>query len=135
MAEVRYRYLKVRVERDVLVLSVTPQELRSTQFDVINGLRDEMLAAAGETKAGKVVVDLSAVEQVGSASFRPLLSLRRKLHDSNGELVLCGLQPNVREVFLVTRLIDTAGSQGAPFGAAADVSAAVARLSATNQKP
>jgi len=128
MAEPRYRYLRVRVENDVLVMSVTPQELRSTQFDMVEGLREEMLAAADTTHAGKVVVDMSAVEQIGSASFRPLLSLRRKLHDCKGELLLCGLQPNVRDVFLVTRLIDNTGSQDAPFGAAADVAAAVAKL-------
>jgi anti-anti-sigma factor len=134
MTEPSYRYLKVRVEQGVLVMSVTPSELRSTQFDLIDELRQEMLAAADETKAGKVVVDLSAVEDVGSASFRPLLSLRRRLHDSHGELLLCGMQPNVREVFLVTRLIDTAGSAGAPFAAAADVPAAVARLQKQNPK-
>jgi anti-anti-sigma factor len=134
MTESRYRYLKVRVEEGVLVMSVTPSELRSTQFDLIDDLRQEMLAVADETKAGKVVVDLSAVEDVGSASFRPLLSLRRRLHDNNGELLLCGMQPLVREVFLVTRLIDTTGSAGAPFAAAADVPGALARLNAPNPK-
>jgi anti-anti-sigma factor len=128
MAQPLYRYLKVRVEQGVLVLTVTSPQLHSTEFDMIDGLRDEMLAAVGEAKASKVVVDLSAVEQLGSASFRPLLSLRRKLHDTKGELLLCGLQPIVRDVFLVTRLIDNAGSAAAPFTAVADLPAALARL-------
>jgi len=132
MAEPGYRHLEVRVDQGVLVLSVTVAELRSTQFELIDALRNEMLAALADSKAVKVVVDLAAVQLMGSASFRPLLSLRRKLHDASGILLLCGLQPHVREVFLVTRLIDKAGSLAAPFGVAPDVATAVSRLASAD---
>ena len=128
MPDSRYRHLTARLDKGVLVLSITHAQLRSTEFDLVESLRNEMLQALAEAKVNRVVVDLSAVHQVGSASFRPLLSLRRKLHESNGQLVLCGLQPDVREVFLVTRLIDPAGSTSATFGVAPDVAAALGRL-------
>jgi anti-anti-sigma factor len=129
MADSRYRLVTVRMDKGVLVLAITHTQLRSTEFDVVERLREEMLQALAESKASKVVVDLSAVQQVGSASFRPLLSLRRKLHEASGHLILCGLQPDVRDVFLVTRLIDSTGSSAATFGAAPDVASALARLS------
>jgi anti-anti-sigma factor len=129
MADSRYHLVNARVDKGVLVLAITHAQLRSTEFDVVERLREEMLQAVAEAKASKVVVDLSAVQQVGSASFRPLLSLRRKLHEANGQLILCGLQPDVREVFLVTRLIDSTGSSAATFGAAPDVASALIRLS------
>jgi anti-anti-sigma factor len=128
MPDSRYRLVSARMDKGVLVLAITHTQLRSTEFDVVESLREEMLQALAESKASKVVVDLSAVQQVGSASFRPLLSLRRKLHEANGHLILCGLQPDVREVFLVTRLIDPTGSSAATFGAAPDVASALARL-------
>jgi anti-anti-sigma factor len=118
MADSRYHLVNARVDKGVLVLAITHAQR----------LREEMLQAVAEAKASKVVVDLSAVQQVGSASFRPLLSLRRKLHEANGQLILCGLQPDVREVFLVTRLIDSTGSSAATFGAAPDVASALIRL-------
>ena len=128
MPDSRYRLLTARVDKGVLVLAITHAQLRSTEFDVVEGLREEMQQAVAEAQVNKVVVDLSAVQQLGSASFRPLLSLRRKLHETSGQLILCGLQPDVREVFLVTRLIDTTGSSDATFGAAPDVASALARL-------
>jgi anti-sigma B factor antagonist len=128
MAETRYQSLQVRVERGVLVIAITEPHLRSIQFDTVDALREDMLAAHEASGATRVVVDLSNVTQFGSASFRPLLSLRRRLTESNGHLILCGMQPDVREVFLVTRLIDEQGSSAAPFAVAADVSAAIASL-------
>jgi anti-anti-sigma factor len=128
MADRGYRYLRCHVEDCVLVLAVAEAQLRSMQFDIGEVLRDEMLRAVGEAKATKVVVDLSEVEQFGSASFRPLLSLRRHLNERKGQLLLCGLRPYVREVFLVTRLIDEEGSSEATFGVADSVASAVAKL-------
>jgi len=130
MTESQYRYIAPRVEQGVLVLSITHSQLRSTQFELPEVLREEMLRAVAQAKANKVVVDLSKVEQLGSASFRPLLSLRRQLHEAKGQLLLAGLQPDIREVFLVTRLIDEQGSTLATFGVAADVPTAVLRLNA-----
>src|SRR5262245_31724701 len=117
MTDAQYRFLTARTDKGVLILSLVQSDLRSTQFDLIDALRDEMLKAVADAKASKVVLDLSVVDQFGSASFRPLLSLRRKLHDMNGQLLLCGLHPDVRDVFLVTRLIDPDGSSAATFGA------------------
>jgi anti-anti-sigma factor len=128
MPDSRYRLLTARVDKGVLVLVITHAQLRSTEFDVVEALRDELLQAVADAKTNKVVVDLSAVEQVGSASFRPLLSLRRKLNESSGQLLLCGMQPDVREVFLVTRLIDADGTLAATFGAAPDVASAIGRI-------
>jgi hypothetical protein len=71
------------------------------------------------------------VDYVGSAGFRPLLSLRKRLQEAGGEMLLCGLVPEVHEVFLTSRLINEAGSWDAPFGVEPDVARAVARLNRT----
>jgi anti-anti-sigma factor len=126
MTEPQFRYLRTSTQQGVLVLSVTHPHVRSGEFELVDTLRQEMLAAAAG--AAKVVVDLSEVQYVGSAGFRPLLSLRKRLQEGSGEMLLCGLCPDVREVFLTSHLINSAGTAEAPFAVEPDVPHAIARL-------
>lgn len=47
----------------------------------------------------QLVLDLSAMSYISSAGLRVVLVAAKRLKQSAGELVLCGLQPAVREVF------------------------------------
>ena len=121
------------VKRDtrdgVLVLTLTAAEVRSD--DVVEGVAQELLAALGPTPPPRVVLDLTAVQYLGSLGFRPLLSLRRKLAETGGRMVLCGLSPEVANVFRVSRLMSERGGPPAPFQVETDVAAAVAHLNRT----
>ncbi|HYT93736.1 MAG TPA: STAS domain-containing protein [Gemmataceae bacterium] len=128
MTEPHYRHLQSMTVDGVLVLTITHPQLRSGDFDLIDRLRLELLEAVGHSGLHKVVVDLSRVDYIGSAGFRPLLSLRKRLQEVGGEMLLCSLCPEVREVFLTSRLINASGSSAAPFGVEADAPHAVARL-------
>ena len=46
-----------------------------------------------------LVIDLSDVNFVSSTGLKMLVSLWKRAHDANGDMVLAGLQPPVREVF------------------------------------
>ena len=59
------------------------------------------LLGAGERR---FVVDLASTEYVSSAGLRVLLMLAKKVSGGTGRLVLCGLNPQVREVFDVAGL-------------------------------
>lgn len=128
MSEPQYRYLRCTTQQGVLVLTITHPQLRSGDFDLIDQVRQELLAAVALNGTRRVVIDLTEVEYVGSAGFRPLLSVRKKLQEHGGEMLLCGLCPEVHEVFLTSRLIDARGSSAAPFGWEPDVARAVTRL-------
>jgi anti-anti-sigma factor len=128
MPEQPFRYVQASTQQGVLVLKVTHPQLRSGEFELVDALRQEMLDAAARSDARKVVVDLSGVDYVGSAGFRPLLSLRKRLQEAGREMLLCGLSPEVHEVFLTSRLINAAGTEDAPFGVEPDAARAVARL-------
>jgi anti-anti-sigma factor len=126
MTAPQFRYLRSSTQQGVVVLTITTPHVRSGEFELVDTLRQEVLdAAAG---ARKVVVDLSQVGYVGSAGFRPLLSLRKRLQEVGGEMLLCGLCPDVQEVFLTSHLINSAGTSEAPFGVEPNVARAVARL-------
>src|SRR5262249_61162051 len=109
-----------------VVLAFTDAQILGDEL--ADALRDQMLAVAVQSQARNVVLDFQHVKFLSSAGFRPLLSLHRLLRQQNGKLLLCGLCPEVYEVFEVTRLISTKGGTRAPFEVFPDVCSAVASL-------
>ena len=128
MTEPHYRYLQPSRQQGILVLTVMHPQIRSGDFELVDALRQEMLDAAANDGGRKVVVDLSAVEYLGSGGFRPLLSLRKRLQENGGDMLLCGLTPDVREVLLTSRLINSTGTSEAPFGVEPTLPRALVRL-------
>lgn len=52
-----------------------------------------------EAGHSRLVIDLSGVTYVSSSGLRALLSARRRARAGGGDVVLCGMQPRVREIF------------------------------------
>jgi len=126
MAEAQQLRVQSRLDQGVLVLTFLD---RSIHTDTLaETLRDQLLDAVATTRSSMVVLDFRNVEYLSSAGFRPLLSLRRKLHESGGRLILCNLHPDVANVFRITRLISTSKSAAAPFEQADDLPAALTHL-------
>jgi anti-anti-sigma factor len=116
----------------VVVIHIEPSQLIG---DVLaDAMREEFLAARRAVGARHVIVDFQAVTYLSSASFRPLLSLLREVRARQGRLVLCNLQPDVYEVFSVTRLISSHGSMPPAFEVQSDLTAAIASLTTPTAK-
>lgn len=130
MSQSTFQHLKVRLEQEVLVITIAVSFIRSTAFELVDALRQELLTAVADTPKPKVILDLSEVEFFGSAGIRPLLGLRRAIQSAGGQLVLCHLSPQVEEVLRTTRLIGPANTPASAFDVAPDVAAALARLGA-----
>ena len=52
----------------------------------------------------KVLLDLSGVSFMSSAALGKLVTLYKKSHSNGSDLKLCGIRPEVVDVFAVTRL-------------------------------
>ncbi|MCF6179313.1 MAG: STAS domain-containing protein [Geopsychrobacter sp.] len=65
--------------------------------------KEQMLALFDEGKC-KLIVDLSAVRFVDSSGLGALVSGFKNASARDGSLKLCGLQPQVRSMFELTRL-------------------------------
>ncbi len=126
MAEPQARHLKSSLEQGVLVLTLTTARIEGEA--VADALLQDMLAALPATETPKVVVDFQLTHYLSSVAFRALLGFRRRVLESGGKLVLCGLNPVIGDVFFTTRMISTDPQTTAPFVMEADVPAAVARL-------
>lgn len=56
----------------------------------------------GVPRTQKILLDLTAVNYVASAGLRVVLLLAKRTKQSQGALVLYGLQPSVRDVFAIS---------------------------------
>jgi anti-sigma B factor antagonist len=126
MSPTAFSYLNSRTEGNVLVITINCPQLQDEK--TAQTIQDELLAARSQSGLINVVVDLSNIRYISSVAFRPFLRMRRELQEIGGRLILCGLTRIVGDVFYTTRLVSTDGSFVAPFEMAADVPAAVARL-------
>jgi anti-sigma B factor antagonist len=52
----------------------------------------------------KIVLDFSNVEYLSSAALGKLITLNNKVKSAKGKLRLCGIRPDIYEVFAITKL-------------------------------
>ena len=67
-------------------------------------LQDELSRRIGDGDA-LIVLDLGSLEYISSAGLRVLLLAGKELKARNGQLALCALKENVREVFEISGFI------------------------------
>jgi anti-anti-sigma regulatory factor len=119
-------FLEPSVEHGVLVLEILRRQIEGE--DIAAGLKDELDSQVSLHNATRVVLDFTRCRYVSSIAFWPLLTLRRRLAEVGGRMIVCGLSGVVLEVFSNTKLVSSSGNTAAPFEMAPDRAAAVARL-------
>ncbi len=119
------------VQNSVLVLTVSPKEVSDPE--VSYALRDEMTSRIDASGCRNVVIDLLAVDFIGSVGLLALLGVRRRLNESDGRVVLCNISELIRQMLAACRLISTDGSQPAVFETATTLDEALSRLAAAGQ--
>ena len=86
---------------DVLVVSVAGRvdHANAEQFKA----RLWPLLASCRPGGDQLVLDLAGLEYISSAGLRVLMLAAREVKAQDGTLVVCGLQPVVREIFEISR--------------------------------
>ena len=108
----------------ILVAKIVVPQMRDAE--VVNKIRDELIAAIRQEKPKGIVLNLGELQFVGSVGFLAFLSARREA--SVQKIVLCHVQPNVREIFAICRLISDSLTDQSPFYVQPDVPSAIATL-------
>lgn len=70
----------------------------------IREIEDELFALVGATPAIKLLLDFSKVEHLSSAALGMLINLQKEVKKQNGKLKLAQINPQIYEVFKITRL-------------------------------
>jgi anti-sigma B factor antagonist len=95
---------RVKVESigDVTVASVIDRKILSEQNIQILG--EQLLDLVNESDSKKLLLNFHNVEYMSSAVLGMLVTLNKKVKAVRGKLILCSIDPKIREVFAITNL-------------------------------
>jgi anti-sigma B factor antagonist len=65
---------------------------------------NQMFGLVEEDGRKKIVLDFSNVEYLSSAALGKLITMNNKVKAAKGKLRLCGIRPDIYEVFAITKL-------------------------------
>ena len=94
-------------------LSVSQQkDIRVVEFTNNRILDEANIAEIGQTlglliderSQPKLLLDFSAVDHLSSAALGMLINANNKIRESNGQLRLTNIKPQIMEVFVITKL-------------------------------
>ena len=93
--------MEIKIERNgMVVVAVVAGEVDASTAPGLQEKFDELLAEGQQN----FVIDLSDVGFMDSSGLAALVQLFKRVRIGHGDVRLCGLQPEVRRVFELTRL-------------------------------
>ncbi len=109
------------LDREGDIAIATFHDSRLTEEDNLEQLGQELAGLIDHLHCKKVVLQLGPLRYVTSAVLGRLITLHRRLGRSDGQLVLCDLHEDLRDVLQTSRLLDY-------FTTADDVESALSQL-------
>ena len=70
----------------------------------IQQLGKELLAIAGKTEGGKLLLNFEDVKFMSSAMLGKLVQLNKECKKSKTTLKMCGISPEIHEIFSLTKM-------------------------------
>jgi anti-sigma B factor antagonist len=94
--------LEVEVIGDVLAVNFIDRKILDEQNIQIIG--KQLFSLVDEAECSKVLLNFGNVEYLSSAALGKFIAMNKKLGKRLGRLVLCGIDPEIFEVFEITKL-------------------------------
>lgn len=98
----RRRRLEVEDIGDVTVVNFTDRKILDEQNIQLIG--EQLFSLVDESGRKKVLLNFGNVEYLSSAALGKLITLNKKLQAAGGRLILCNIDPQIYEVFEITKL-------------------------------
>jgi anti-sigma B factor antagonist len=95
-------HLKIELIGDVTVVRFTDKKLIDDQ--TIRLVGDQLCSLVDEQGRRKILLNFGIVEYLSSAALGKLIILHKKVIAAGGRLVLYNIDPQIYEVFAVTKL-------------------------------
>jgi len=94
--------LKVTSEGGVTIVELADRKI----LDEVNISRisERLQGLVAKAEPPKFVLDFSNVMHMSSSALGMLITLHKRVREKKGQLRLCGIQPAIYEVFVITRL-------------------------------
>jgi anti-sigma B factor antagonist len=101
-AQPRRRRLEVEQIGDVTVVNFIDRKILDEQNIQIIG--EQLFSLVDEEGCRKLLLNFGNVEFLSSAALGKLITLNKKLQTAKGRLILCNIDPQIHEVFEITKL-------------------------------
>jgi anti-sigma B factor antagonist len=101
-AQLPRRGLEVEEVGDVTVASFTVPTLLDEQSTRV--IDEEVYRLVDELGRKKLLLSFGAIRDISSLALGKLVTLNKKVQAVGGKLVLCCIDPQIREVLAITRL-------------------------------
>lgn len=98
----RRKRLEVEDVGDVTVVNFTDRKILDEQNIQLIG--EQLFSLVDESGRKKVLLNFGNVEYLSSAALGKLITLNKKLQAAGGRLILCNIDPQIYEVFEITKL-------------------------------
>lgn len=102
MSQPRRRRLEVEDIGDITVVNFVDKKILDEQN--IQKIGEDLFSLVDEMGRRKLVLNFKNVEFLSSAALGKLITLNRKLQSAGGKLALCKIDPQIYEVFEITKL-------------------------------
>jgi anti-sigma B factor antagonist len=96
------RFLAVEDVGDVAVVNFTIRKITDEQ--VIQLIGEQLFGLVDDAGRRKILLNFGNVEYLSSAALGKLITLNKKVQGAGGKLVLCNIDPQIYEVFEITKL-------------------------------
>ena len=98
----RRRRLEVEHIGDVTVVNFVDRKILDEQNIQIIG--EQLFSLVDEVGRRKLLLNFSNVEYLSSAALGKFITLNKKVKGAGGNLILCAIDPQIYEVFEITKL-------------------------------
>ena len=98
----RRQRLEVEDIGDVTVVNFTDKKILDEQNIQLIG--EQLFRLVDELGRRKLLLNFRNVEYLSSAALGKFITLNKKVNSAGGRLILCGIDPQIYEVFEITKL-------------------------------
>jgi len=98
----RKRRLEVEDAGDVTVVNFVDKKILEEQS--IQTIGDQLFELVDGEGRKKLVLNFSNVEYLSSAALGKIIALNNRVKKAGGKLALCKIKPDIKDVFVITKL-------------------------------
>ena len=102
MAQQKRRRIEVEEIGDVAVIEFIDKRILDEQNIQLIG--EQLFELVDDMGKRKLLLNFANVEYLSSAALGKLITLNKKVRGAGGQLALCNIKPEIKEVFSITKL-------------------------------
>ena len=96
--------ITVSTEGDVTVVELADRKILD-EVSILH-IGEQLNTLVADKLKPKLVVDFTNVAHLSSSALGMLITLHKNIRERDGKLSLCNIQPQIYEIFAITRLND-----------------------------